>query len=332
MVLRARHFMNGVQLYLAHPVRRGPEEAPVIWRAGSTTLRDFAPRAFGAPPVLILPPLCSRFTIMDLQGHHSFVRYLTEAGLRPLVVDWGAPQDDEVFFTLDDYMSKRLIPVLQIVSVAQPAHVLGYSFGGVLAVALACLFPERVRSLALLATPWDFHDGYEALGQDGQSVADRLAPWLAENGLLSVEVMQSLNTALQPLHAFRRFSSFAFMDQESDEAARFVLTEDWLNDGVPLTIPVAREYFREFSGRNALAKNKWRVGGKTIDPVGISVPCYAVVPGKDSLIPPQSAMPLAQRLPRALRHEPMMGTIGLMASPYALYQVWKPLSGWMTVH
>jgi len=332
MAVRARNFMNGVLLYVAHPVRREPEEAPVIWRAGSTSLLDYAQDAFGAPPVLIIPSLGSRFTIMDLAPRHSFIRYLKDAGFRPLVIDWGAPREDELSFTFSDYIVKRLVPVLQIVSVAQPAHILGYSLGGLLAVALASLFPERARSLALLATPWDFHAGYEALGQDGRNLEEKLAPWLAPRGVLPAEVMQSLNTAFQPLHAFRRFSSFAFMDQESDEAARFVLTEDWLNDGVPLTVSLAREYFREFSGRNALANNEWKVGGKRIDPAELCVPSYVVVPGKDALIPPQSAMPLAQRLPRAVRHEPMMGHIGLMASPYALHQVWKPLCSWMTAH
>ncbi len=332
MAVRARTFMKGVQLYRHHPVRRGPEEAAVIWRSGTTALLDYAPEAVSAPPVMVIPSLINRFTILDLQPEHSFIRFLKALGFRPLVVDWNAPRDDEKSFTLGDYVTKRLLPALQIVSVQQPAHVVGYCMGGALALALAVLSPGHVRSLTLLATPWDFHAGYEAMGQDGWNLEQKLDIWLAGHDVLPVEVVQSIFTAFQPLHAFRKFSSFALMDQDSVSAARFVLTEDWVNDGVPLTIPVARECFGDWSARNVMAKNEWRIDGTAIDPRTVNVPAYVVVPGKDRIVPPQSAMPLAQCLSRAVRHEPMIGHIGLMASPSAPYQVWKPLVGWLLAH
>ncbi|MDR3423590.1 MAG: alpha/beta fold hydrolase [Alphaproteobacteria bacterium] len=332
MALRARAFMNGVTLYRNHPVRRGAEATPVIWRSGTTSLRDYAPDAAQAVPVLIVPSLINRFSILDLEPEHSFIRYLAAAGFRPLVVDWDTPREDEKHFSLGDYVTQRLIPALHIASAAQPAHVVGYCMGGNLALALAALAPESVRSLILLATPWDFHAGYDAMGQEGAKLEHMLQVWLQGNDFLPVEVVQSVFTAFQPLHAFRKFSTFAAYDQTGPEAARFVLTEDWLNDGVPLTIPAARESFGDWFARNVTAKNEWRVGGKIIDPSQIDLPAYVVVPGRDRIVPPQSAMPLAQALPRAMRHEPMMGHIGIMSSPKAVHQVWKPLVGWMAGH
>ena len=168
--------------------------------------------------------------------------------------------------------------------------------------------------------------------QNGWNLEEKLNIWLDGNDFLPVEVVQSVFTAFQPLHAFRKFSSFALTDQSSSAAARFVLTEDWLNDGVPLTIPAARECFGDWSSRNLTAKNEWRVDGKVIDPRTVTTPAYVVVPGRDRIVPPQSAMPLAHALPHAIRHEPMMGHIGIMSSPNAPAQVWKPLVGWLTAH
>ena len=332
MVLRARTFMNGVTLYKNHPAQRGAEKAPVIWRSGSTCLRDYAPQAVNATPVLVVPSLINRFTILDLEPSHSFLRFLAASGLRPLVVDWDAPCAEEKNFTLGDYVTKRLIPALQIASASQKAHVLGYCMGGNLALGLAALMPENLRSLTLLATPWDFHAGYDAMGQDGAALDKKLHIWLAGNDVLPVEVVQGVFTSFQPLHAFRKFSSFAAQDQSSAEAMRFVLTEDWLNDGVPLTIPAAKECFGDWSARNVTAKNQWCVGGKIIDPKSVELPSYVVVPGNDRIVPPQSSMPLAHALPHAVRHEPMMGHIGIMASPKAAQQVWKPLAGWLAAH
>ncbi|MDD3372006.1 MAG: alpha/beta fold hydrolase, partial [Alphaproteobacteria bacterium] len=332
MLLRARSFMSGVSLYREHSVRRGPETAPVIWRSGSTCLRDYAPDAVDAVPVLIVPSLINRFSILDLEPGHSFVRYLAAQGFRPLVVDWDTPSEAEKDFGLGSYVMERVVPALKIASASQPAHLVGYCMGGALTLAAASLYPQRVRSLVLLATPWDFHAGYEAMGQNGAMLEEKLGVWLDGNDYLPVEVVQSVFTAFQPLHAFRKFSAFAGYNQAGPQAARFVLTEDWLNDGVPLTAKTARECFGDWCARNALARCAWRIGGQGVDPCTVLVPSYVVVPGKDRIVPPQSAMPLAQALPHAVRHEPMMGHIGIMSSPSAVSQVWKPLAGWLSVH
>ncbi len=332
MLRRAHSFMKGVALYRDHPVRRGPETAPVIWRSGTTSLRDFAPDAVDAVPVLVIPSLINRFTVLDLAPRHSFIRFLAEQGFRPLVIDWDEPREDEKKFSLGDYVTQRLIPALKIATADRPAHVIGYCMGGPLALALAQFEPKRVRSLVLLAAPWNFHAGYDAMGQDGRAMAGKLGAWLAGDDLLPVEIVQSVFTSFQPLHAFRKFSVFAGYNPSSPEAARFVLTEDWLNDGVPMTAPVAWECFRDWAEHNALVRQEWKVGGHVINPSKIDTPAYVVVPGKDRIVPPQSAMPLAQALPRAVRHEPMLGHVGIMSSPKAVEQVWRPLAQWLSKH
>ena len=332
MALRARDFMRGVALYREHPVQRGEEVTPVIWQWGTTRLRDYAPHLVGAPTVLVIPALVNRFTILDLQPGHSFVQNLVAQGFRVLLVDWDIPGDEEKAFTVDAYVQKRLIPILKRAAAAQPVHVLGYCMGGVLALALTTLCPSLTRSLTLLATPWDFHAGYEATGQDGRHMEQLLKPWLAGEDCVSDEAVQYLFTSHQPLHAFHKFLSFARQDQSSKDAERFVLAEDWLNDGVPLAAPVARECFGDWCGRNALARGDWRIGGHVINPRKITVPTYIVIPGRDRIVPPESSLPLAMALPRATRHEPMMGHIGIMSSPKAVPQVWVPLGGWLREH
>jgi polyhydroxyalkanoate synthase len=332
MALRARRFMNGVTLYRHHPAQRAAETAPVIWQAGTTLLRDYAPHDPKAPIVLVVPSLINRFTILDLQPEQSFLRTLAAHGLRPVVVDWGEPSEDEKDFTVSDYMIQRLIPAALTASSNGPVHILGYCMGGLLALALAQHLPRHTRSLSLLATPWDFHAGYVAAGQQGWNLEEKLKPWLGLDDLMPVEVVQGVFSSFQPLHAYHKFSSFAAQDQSSADAVRFVLTEDWLNDGVPLTAPVARECFSDMCAHNVTAEGAWCVGGKIIDPHCLTAPTYVLVPGRDRIVPPESALPLAHALPHAVRHEPMMGHIGLMASINAPHQVWKPLIGWLQQH
>ncbi|MDD3028677.1 MAG: alpha/beta fold hydrolase [Alphaproteobacteria bacterium] len=329
ILARAHAFMTGVSLYQKHPVRRGPEDAPVLWSAGSTKLRDYAPQAQGAPVILVVPSLINRFTILDLMPNHSLLRFLAARGFRPLVLDWDAPSNEEKSFGFEAYVLDRLIPALRIASLAGPAHVVGYCMGGNLALALTALAAPSVRTLTLLSTPWDFHAGYQAMGEDGAFLDALLPSWTAGFDCLPVEFVQSIFSAFQPLQAFRKFSSFAALDPSSVEAARFVLTEDWLNDGVPLTLPAARESFGSWGARNDMAKGRWGVAGKTIDPTSIDHPAYVVVPDRDRIVPPQSAMPLAQALPNATYVEPTMGHVGIMAGADAPTKVWEPLAAWI---
>jgi polyhydroxyalkanoate synthase len=63
---------------------------PVAWREGALRLLDYG-RGSAGPAVLVVPSLINRYYVLDLLPEQSFLRHLAEAGLRPLVVDWGEP-------------------------------------------------------------------------------------------------------------------------------------------------------------------------------------------------------------------------------------------------
>jgi len=62
---------------------------------------------------MFVPSLVNRGYILDLAEHHSLLRYLCQRGLRPLLVDWGAPGTLETGFSLNDYIGDRLTRALQ---------------------------------------------------------------------------------------------------------------------------------------------------------------------------------------------------------------------------
>jgi polyhydroxyalkanoate synthase len=339
---RARQFIAGMKAYRHHPARRDVPEAPVVWREGTTKLRDYHPSSPEAPAVLVIPSLINRFDILDLDFAPSFLRTLAAAGLRPLVVDWDEPGKAEMNFTLDDYMTERLVPILAWIAKgsgagkstggSRPIHVVGYCMGGLLALALAALQAERVATLALMATPWDFHQPEPATAMLLAGIAEEWDSAFGAATSMPVDIIQSLFALLQPLQAVTKFVDFAALDPGSAEARQFVLLEDWLNDGVPLPAAVARACLKDWYGKNLTASFDWRVRARVVDPRELSMPAYVVVPGRDHIVPPESALPLARLLPRATLHEPMTGHIGMMASRQASQQVWKPFLHWLKEH
>jgi polyhydroxyalkanoate synthase len=321
---------RGIRLYRAHPYRRAPAAAPVVWRDGTTRLLDYG-AGQGGPPLLVVPSLINRAYILDLWPERSFMQALARAGYRPFLVDWDRPGEAERGFRLDDYIDGRLRAALgKVVSITgQPPAVIGYCMGGLLAVALAALQPRDVAALMLLATPWDFHAERPELAR---SVARSSGPWMPffdTLGMLPVDVLQGLFSALDPFLVVRKFCAFARLDTTSDRAREFVALEDWLNDGVPLASGVARECLLGWYGENTPGRGLWQVAGRTIDPASVTVPTLVVVPEQDRIVPPLSARALAQAIPNATVLSPPLGHIGMVSSRRAPAELWPQLTGWL---
>ena len=95
---RSTGFLQGVQAYLASDYERPEKEYDMIWERGSATLLDCAPEATDAVAVLCVPSLINRSTVLDLYPEVSFVDFLKSRGFRPLILDWGSPNADEMRF------------------------------------------------------------------------------------------------------------------------------------------------------------------------------------------------------------------------------------------
>ena len=322
---RYQQFCDGIEAYRAHPYRRDLPDPPVVWQAGSVRVLDYGLKNTKRGTILVVPSLVNRYHILDLAEGSSLLRWLAEQGWRPLVVDWGDPEVEEKNFALEDYMRQRLEPALtKAASLAGgKVHVLGYCMGGMMAVALAERQPEKVRSLSLLATPWDFH-------ADGVRAAEGLfSSILAADDPLSVDTLQMLITGTQVTQVLDKFRNFANANKNDKKARQFVVVEDWLNDGVPLPMKVARECLTGWYGRNDPMKGAWEIEGCAVDPRGLRLPVMAVIPRRDRIVVPASAHSLTKMIAGVQVIEPDLGHIGMIVSEQAESLVWQPLAKWL---
>ena len=329
---------EGILSYRRHPYRRNLPDPPVIWRQGTTRLLDYGTAGdggrtggSGAPPVIVVPSLINRGYILDLTEDCSLMRWLSAEGLRPILVDWGRPGQEERRFTLSDYIAGRLEDALDAVIADAGARPLlvGYCTGGLLELALVLRRQGDLAGLTLLASPWDFHADDSSQDALAGTALPMLAPLMEACGELPVDCIQSLFASLDPQLVARKFVAFARLDPRSPKAAAFVALEDWLNDGVPLVAPVARECLAGWYGENTPARGTWRVAGRPVDPSRLALPCLCVIPAQDRIVPPASARALAAAIPAAQTITPALGHIGMMVSAGALDQVWWPLRIWL---
>lgn len=331
-----RALLAGIAAYRRHPFVRDLPDPPAIWTEGSARLLDYGTRGSGGPRgrlVLFVPSLINRAQVLDLTAERSLLRFLAGQGVRPLLLDWGWPGEAERGFTLTDTIAGRLERA--IAAAPGPVVLVGYCMGGLLALAAALRQPvsgrRGVTALGLLATPWDFHaDAATRTGAESlAALLPGLEPAMQATGTLPVDAIQALFAGLDPFAVAQKYRAFARLDPASERARSFVALEDWLNDGVPLAAPVAREAIGGWYGFNTPGRLAWRVAGQVVDPRAWDRPSFVAVPARDRIVPPASARALAALLRHATVHDAPSGHIGMVAGQGAQAALWQPLLAWL---
>ena len=326
---RLSQFLKGLEIYRGHSYRRNMPEPKIIWQEGSARLLDFGGEG---RPCLFVPSLVNKAYILDLLPERSLMRGLAQDGIRPFLLDWGSPNEEEIDFSLTDYISGYLAKALQLVVVAnkgQPVPILGYCMGGLLTLAAAQLYPNMVSKVAMLATPWDFQQHREGHARILLASFPAVAHLIELLGFFPVDALQMLFLSLDPALSERKFRHLADKNPESEFVKEFVALEDWLNDGVPLSGPVAREALKGWYGRNSTVKGRWRVAGQVIDPKQVNQPALVVIPSKDRIVLPESSYPLGKLLPYSQIEELNAGHIGMVSSARGYKMLHNLLSDWI---
>ncbi len=315
----------GIAAYRRHPWQRTLADPPSVWTEGSSRLLDYG--TSGGPPVLVVPSLVNRAHVLDLMEGHSMLRFLGAGGVRPLLLDWGWPGVAERRFTLTDYIAGRLERAM--LALGGPVTLVGYCMGGLMAVAAALRRPGLVARVALLATPWDFWSPTAEGPRRLAGCLPALEPLMGMSGALPVDALQALFSLADPGGVGRKYRDFGAQDQHSPRARQFVALEDWLNDGVPLPAPVAREVLGGWYGANSPQAGGWRVAGEVVQPERLAMESFVAVPARDRIVPAESALALAARLPNASVHRPRAGHVGMVAGGSAQTELWAPLLDWL---
>ena len=332
VITAAREFAAGIEAYRHHPYQRSAEDAQVVWQAGGTALIDHGPMGgTGGVPALFVPSLVNRGWVLDLVPGQGMLSWLAGRGIHPYRVEWGSPGDGERAFDIAAYVKERLEPALAEVTRRSGRRPIlaGYCMGGLLALAAAIREPDAIGGLVLLAMPWDFHAENAARSAAIGTLYQASRPLFAMLGEFPVDAIQALLATHDPIVALRKFRRFAAFDPASTEARNFVALEDWLNDGVPLTLPVADEAMFGWYGANRTGLGSWSVDDVAMDPAMIDVPSLVVVPGGDRLVPPASAAAVLSRLRRAQRLDLPLGHIGMVVGRHAERSLWGPLADWI---
>ncbi len=333
---RLQEFTDGVKAYRAHPfTAENHSTLPhVIAQEGSTCLRSTHSLDQIHPDqtvYLIMPSLINRYAIVDLSPDCSFVHTLSKISNHPvLVIDWGYPQAEEQFITIEGLIERTNRLLLSLPEI-QGLNLIGYCMGGILALALAHHLPPPLRQkldhFIAVATPYDFQAEWTEIEiKNWNIMLETLTPILKNGQFFPVDLLQICFLSVDPLSGFKKFIKFNQFVKENNQTAikQFIAIEDWLNDGVPMAGSVAAESLSWYHN-NAIISGQWQVLGRTIHPQTLSCPTLVVTANKDRLVPYSSAIPFVADCPNAKEYTMNCGHIGMMADPNFMQELVKEI-------
>ena len=95
---------------------------------------------------------------MDISQERSVVKRLLSEGLDVYLLDWGYPGWEDSSLSLTDYVNyvRDAIEDIKDKTGKNKVSILGYCWGGIIALIYSALNNQNVRNLILMAAPVDF--------------------------------------------------------------------------------------------------------------------------------------------------------------------------------
>ena len=312
----------------------GQTDSEVVYEENKLRLHRYEPaQQRHETPIFVVYALVNRPYILDLQPDRSVIRRLLEAGFVVYLVDWGEPSVLDRSLTMDDYVNRYIdncVDAIRADAGVDDVHLMGYCMGGTMSIMYATQYPDAVRTLTLMATPFSF-DGEGGILErwathyDADATVDALGNVPAE--LLAMEF-----SLMDPIDQYITKYVRLYENLEDEEFVRnFARMEQWIWDGVDVAGEVYREFITEIYQDNRLVRGEYYIGDDRIDVSEIEMPVQQIVGEYDHIVPPESSKPLNDQVSSADERliEFSAGHIGISVSGGAHANLWPDVCDWL---
>ena len=253
-------------------------------------------------PLLIVYALVNRPYMVDLQENRSLVRSLLELGIDVYLIDWGYPQRNDRWLTIDDHVNGYLdscVDILRQRHKLESINLLSICQGGTMSLCYSSLHPEKVRNLITMVAPVDFQvpDGllntWSGCSYGPQSMD--VDAMVEAQGNISGDFMNFGFLMLKPfqLNVEKYLGLTDILDDEA-KLINFLRMEKWIFDSPDQAGETFRQFIKEFYQQNKLIKGEFALGGKRVDLKNVSMPVLNIFAEEDHLVPPASSLALGK--------------------------------------
>jgi polyhydroxyalkanoate synthase len=306
----------------------------VVFTSGRVKLLHYRPiqNELLSIPLLIVYAQINRYYILDLQSDKSVVKHYLEKGIDVYVIDWGDPGPEDRFETIYDqieYMDEA-IEFVRERSKSRKINLQGYCMGGTYSVIYSSLFPQKINSLILQAAPIDFSTRAGILNIWGKYIdADKIVD---NYGNVPASLLNLGFLMIDPVRLLvDKYVKFYENLRDKDFVENFLRMERWIFDSPDLPGEVYRQFIKDLYQGNKLSKNELMVDGHKVDLKKIRVPLLNIVGTNDTLVPPESSIPVMNLVSSTDKEMLKFGSghIGISVSSKAHRELWPKVSEWI---
>lgn len=290
-------------------------------------------------PVLVVYAFINRHYILDLLPEVSVIASLLRHGLDIFATDWGTPSVYDKNLTIGHFVSKYMdksIDYIRKITNSDKVSLLGYCWGGDLAVIYAALHPEKVRNLITIATPGDFELDDSLLAVWTKAMKENYL--LDTFGNLPGIMLNAAFILRNPIEYSHKYFHFFEQPRSLESIAEFFATETWLYDSPPIIGEIYREFIEGCYKQNLLIKNRMRIEDSNdnsdmlVNLKNINMSFLNIVAKKDDLVAPDSSKALNIALTESYDKkliEHNSGHVGLMIGKNAHKELWPEVGDWL---
>jgi class III poly(R)-hydroxyalkanoic acid synthase PhaC subunit len=316
--------------------QRGEREKTIDNKFSDTGLTSNPDSSADSIPLLIIYAFINRNYILDLIPNSSIIRNFQKQGFDVFMTDWGTPSSYDKELTIGHYVNDYLINAVNHIvehSGSKKVSLLGYCWGGDLALMFSALHPEKVKNIVTFATPGDFNIDNNLLSVWTKSInADSVVDTFGNTPSVFINSSFLLRSPIDVLHKYPHFFFEGDKPKDVNSIMQFLATETWLYDSPPITGEIYRQFVNDCYKKNLFIKNEMIIGEKDkIDLSKIKQPFLNVIAKRDDLVDPESSKAINDVIGSLDKSviEFDSGHVGVCISSRAHQQLWPKVGDWL---
>lgn len=292
-------------------------------------------------PMIVAYALVNRPYMVDLQEDRSMIRNLLKQGMDLYIIDWGYPQRNDEFLSLEDYIFEFIGDCVDYVREAHnldQINLMGICQGGVFSLCYTAVYPEKIKNLVTMVTMVDYHktdsllNAWMGCTSGGQKVFD-VDQMVDTMKLISGDFLNFGFLMLKPFELnLQKYLGLLDIADDETKSANFLRMEKWIFDSPHQAGVAWREFVKIFFEENTLVKGEpFQIGPYTIDMKKITMPVLNLYAEEDHLVRPMSTLPLKDVIPTkdyTVKSFPV-GHIGMYVSGKVQSQMPPAIAEWL---
>lgn len=245
-------------------------------------------------PVLVSFAIMNRHDVLDLQPDRSLMKKLLDEGLDIYIMDWGYPQKQHRYLTMEDYILGFMNDAVDFVRKStgnKKIHKMGICQGGTFSAIYASIFPEKLQSLTTYVAPFDF-GGNECMLYRWTKDIDIDAMIDANNGIIRADMIDNGFAMLKPSANISKYIGLMDTLDNQEKLMNFLRMEKWKADCPDQAGEMFRKYIKDLWQDNKLIKGEFELGKHKVDLKNMTIPFLNIYATDDNIIPNSSTIPV----------------------------------------